>query len=178
MRYLLLTGLSLFLLNDCVGQVNTDTAMKRNIQMKEVIIKPKAYNYSKDSAENRAIYHKAFRTVNEHPTVGFANGLAVTGLFSELAYRVSGKKKHAKTLLQNITANQNDHFIDSRYTPELTSRLTGLSGDTLAFFMNAYPMPFDYARAASELEFKMWIRDNYRDWVAKGRPMPASITVK
>ena len=153
------------------GQTASDTS-HRTIQIKEVTVKAKTYNYRQDSVENRAIYHKAFRTVNEHPTVGFANGVAVTGLFSELAYRVSGKKKRAKILIKNIAANEQEHAIGSRYTPDLTNRMTGLTGDTLASFMNAYPMPFDYALAASELELKMWIRDNYKDWIARGRPLP------
>jgi hypothetical protein len=30
--------------------------------------------------------------------------------------------------------------------------------------MNAYPMDYDYARAATDLELKMWIRFHYREW--------------
>jgi hypothetical protein len=47
----------------------------------------------------------------------------------------------------------------------LVAALTGLTGDTVGYFMNANPMPFDYARAATDLELKMWIRYNYKQWL-------------
>jgi hypothetical protein len=31
--------------------------------------------------------------------------------------------------------------------------------------MYAYPMAYDFARTATDLELKMWIRDNYREWL-------------
>jgi hypothetical protein len=54
-------------------------------------------------------------------------------------------------------------FIDTRYTPELVTKLTGYTGDTMILFMNTYPMDYSFARAASDLELKMWIRNNYKE---------------
>jgi hypothetical protein len=31
--------------------------------------------------------------------------------------------------------------------------------------MNAYPMPYDFARVASELEIKVWIREQFKEWL-------------
>ena len=175
-RALLFMMSGLLLTYRCFGQTVTDTG-HHTIQIKEVIIKAKTYNYQQDSAANRAVYRKVFNTAGQHaevkPNNKYDSGLVVHGLLSDLFYAISSKKKRAKQLRATILANETDHILrDSRYTPDLTSRVTHLTGDTLAYFMNAYPVSVDYVHSASELEFMMWIRDNYKEWVAKGRPMP------
>ena len=174
MRYLLLLLAALFLARECRSQEIADTSVKRNIQMKEVIVKSRGYDYKKDSAEHQAIYHKAFNTANQHTQVNFGGpGIAVNGLFSDLAYAINGKKRKAKEFTKLVLANEQEHIVqDSRYTPGLTRNVTRLTGDTLAHFMNAYPIEVSYVQSASELELMMWIRENYKDWVSKGRPMP------
>ncbi|GBL35256.1 hypothetical protein EMGBS15_08510 [Filimonas sp.] len=46
--------------------------------------------------------------------------------------------------------------------------MTQLEGDDLASFMNQYPMDYEYARVATELEIKMWIKYNFQDYLKKG----------
>ena len=58
-------------------------------------------------------------------------------------------------------------FIDTRYTTSLVAKLTGLTGDSVAHFMYDYPMPYDYARNATDLELKMWIRSSYKEWIKR-----------
>lgn len=60
---------------------------------------------------------------------------------------------------------EHDAFIDSRYTPELVTRLTGLSGDSLTQFLHLFRPDYDFTRAASDLEFWSWIKNQYKDWV-------------
>ena len=43
--------------------------------------------------------------------------------------------------------------------------MTGFTGDTIGHFMYAYPMPYEFARSASDLELKMWIRNNSKEWL-------------
>lgn len=56
-----------------------------------------------------------------------------------------------------FAAFEQDAFIDSRYTPDLVSRLTGLSGDSLYDFMNHNRPSYTFTRTAEELEFDSWI---------------------
>jgi hypothetical protein len=44
---------------------------------------------------------------------------------------------------------------------------TGLTGDSIGYFMYAYPMPYDFVHTATSLEMKMWIRYNYKQWIKK-----------
>lgn len=60
---------------------------------------------------------------------------------------------------------ENDAFVDSRYTPQLVTRLTGLTGDSLTQFLHLYRPEYDFTRAASDLEFWSWIKKRYKDWI-------------
>lgn len=59
---------------------------------------------------------------------------------------------------------EEDAFVDSRYTPQLVHRLTGLSKDSLHTFMFHHRPPYAFTRYASQLEFWSWITRNCRKW--------------
>ncbi|WP_157976865.1 carboxypeptidase-like regulatory domain-containing protein [Taibaiella helva] len=94
---------------------------------------------------------------------------------SALAEQFNKKSKQRTRFQENFRKWESQKFVDTRYTPEEVETLTGLSGDTLAAFMNAYPMPYDYARSATDLEVKMWIKYNYREWIKKPIVLPKPI---
>lgn len=55
-------------------------------------------------------------------------------------------------------------FIDSRYTRELVSRVTGLKGDSLAYFMNSHQPAYEFVRTASDMELMYWIKYTYKEY--------------
>ena len=136
-------------------------------KMDEFIVRPKYTPYQADSIQRYSTYKRTLLRKHE--------GSAMSPV-TFLAERLSRKSKQMFQFQKEFARLENERFTDTRYTPEVVAQLTTLSGDTLAHFMNAYPVPYDYARAASELEFRMWIRENYREWLAKGKPMPNIIT--
>lgn len=77
------------------------------------------------------------------------------------------KYKRLKAFQKRYIETETQNFIDSRYSPVSVTQLTQLIGDSLITFMQAYPMPYSFARGASELEIKMWIRHNYKEWIKK-----------
>lgn len=85
---------------------------------------------------------------------------------SFLAERLSKRSKRIFKFQKDFNYWEGQRFIDTRYTTDLVEELTDLTGDSLAHFMNSNPMPFDYARTATPLELKMWIRTKYREWLA------------
>ena len=108
--------------------------------------------------------------------IGFssANGGGISGLIGGPVQRLSKSYKQNKKFKENFQKEQEQKYIDTRYTQQLTSALTGLSGDTLVAFMNSYPMEYKFARTATDLELKMWVRGNYKDYMKpKNRVMPA-----
>lgn len=75
----------------------------------------------------------------------------------------SGKaKRHFK---ERYSASEQESFIDSRYTPALVHKLTGLSGDSLSLFLYRFRPGYLFARRATDLEFWSWIKIQYKHWI-------------
>lgn len=124
--------------------------------MKEVLIMPNMTQYQVDSVE-RASTYRGFLTRTPSNPIGSP--------VSFIAEKFNKRSKQIFRFQKKFHGWENERFIDTRYTPELVSEMTGLTDDSLAHFINANPMPYDYARAATDLELKMWIRDHYRQWL-------------
>ncbi len=136
-----------------------------SVSLQEYILHPDYTPYQKDSAEMATRYSTE---LNKKPIkVGFnsANGGGFSGLIGAPVQKLSKSYKQNKKFKENYKKDQEQKFIDTRYTPELTSALTGFAGDSLAIFMNTYPMEYKFARTATDLELKMWIRQNYKDYL-------------
>lgn len=123
-------------------------------ELREVVVKQKyRTEYQRDSALRVS---EAIKALEYERTGG------IMSPFTFAAERLSKKQKQIYRFKKNFPAMEAERFIESRYTSELVSEMTGLQGDTLAYFMQTYPMAYDYARSATSLELKMWIRDNYK----------------
>ena len=83
---------------------------------------------------------------------------------SAIAEKFSRRAKTIYRFQKTFEAGEIEKFIDTRYYPDIVTALTGLTGDSIGHFMYACPMPYDFARAATDLEVKMWIRSNYKQW--------------
>ena len=112
--------------------------------------------YQMDSAERASIYQ---RPLARRPPSPFNSPV------SAIADKFSRKSKMTYQFQRNFIAGEREKFIDTRYTPDIVAKLTNATGDSIGHFMYAYPMPYDFARTATDLELKMWIRDSYRQWI-------------
>ena len=142
-------------------EVRDITLQEQSFYLKEVEINPYWTPYQKDSIQRYQTYKFA---LGRQRASSSALGTVVSP-FSALAEQFNKKSKQIKHFQSNYPQWEAQHFIDTRYTFEAVAALTHLQGDSLAAFINAYPMPVDFARAASELEIKMWILYNYRQWI-------------
>lgn len=125
-------------------------------ELQEVVIKQRyKTKYQVDSADRRAEQSRVLARQKSN----------IASPVSFLAERLSRKQKAMFRFQKNFDRMENEQFSDSRYTPELVNTLTNLGGDTLAYFMNQYKIPYDYARTATPLELKMWIRYNYKNFI-------------
>ena len=141
------------------GAMDTIALTKLNVVLKEFVLHKSLTQYQQDSIERRKTYEDGFKREKIKPQY---TGLAVNDLFSSIAQHFSYKDKLRRKFKKNFEEDEEQRFIDTRYTRQLTHDLTGLMGDELANFMNTYPMSYGFARSASDLEIKMWIRDNYK----------------
>ncbi len=142
------------------------TLTRLNYSMNEFIVRPKYSPYQADSIQRYSTYERTLLRTRDG---------SVMSPVSWVAEKFSKKSKAMFRFQKDFARMENERFIDSHYSPEMVAQMTGLSGDTLAHFMNAYPMPYELARNAGELETKMWIRTNYREWLVKGK---SSLNIK
>ena len=136
-------------------------------ELEEVEILSDMAKFKKDSATKHTIYRKTLKDAGHKPGASFNNGFAVDGIFTSLAFWISGKGKKNRKFTETLIYHEQSRFIGMKYNPRIVSEQTSLTEEEAQRFMMEYPMPYDYARAASDLEIKMWIRTNYREWVKK-----------
>lgn len=147
------------------------TLNKKAFALDEVVIGPQYTPYQIDSIKRRQLYKSAL-------TRGFASSSVMGSIFSPvsaLAEQFSRESKQAKRFQQNYGKWEAQRFVDTRYSFDEVQTLTGLTGDTLAAFINAYPMAMDYAKTATDMEVKMWIKYNYREWIKNPIVLPPPI---
>lgn len=127
-------------------------------ELKEFTLRPGLTKYQRDSIERQQIYKLPLQRTRPQ---------AITSPASAIAELFSKKAKRVYAFQKTFAAGEMEKYVDTRYTPELVTKLTGITGDTIGHFMYAYPMPYDFARSATDLELKMWIRSNYKAWMKK-----------
>ena len=128
-------------------------------QLQEVRLQPGLLTrYQRDSIERKVTYKSVLERRPPSP---------VMSPVSAIADKFSKKSQRAYQFQKDFANSELQKFIDTRYTPALVSSVNNISGDTVAWFMYYHPMPYDFARAATNLELKMWVRDNFKKWHVK-----------
>ncbi len=138
-------------------------------QLDEVRLGPALLTrYQRDSMERKATYKSV---LERHPPS------PVMSPVSAIADKFSKKSQRAYQFQRDFAQAELQKYIDTRYTPSLVSDVTKTNGDTVAWFMYYHPMPYDFARAATILELKMWVLDNFKRWKIHN-PMQDTLTGK
>ncbi len=141
----------------------------------EVVILPELEKYEREHAEMLQTYKKTFEDArrkpkaNVQPTAGAVAGITIDGAISELAARISGKKKKDKRFVQSFEAMELQKLLAIRYNPDLVMQVTGATRDSAITFINAHTIEPDFAFNASMLELMMWIREQYTAWSAPAK---------
>lgn len=138
------------------GQSVSVKMVRVSYYLREIILMPGLTQYQVDSIERVKTYRAFLSRRKSNP---------VASPVSFVAEKFNKRSKQIFRFQKKFGGWEDERFIDTRYTPELVHEMTGLEDDSLGHFMNANPMPYDYARAATDLELKMWIRDHYRSWL-------------
>ncbi len=146
-------------LNSSLNNSNQIVKMSiKTVGLKGVTIKQGPTQYQTDSAKRADIYKDAFDYTQTKSAMS-----PITSL-----YQVFSKKhKNMRHFQDQIVDIEKQKFIDTRYSEALTAQMTGLQEEALIKFMQAYPMEVDFARAASDLEIKMWIKYNFQEYSKK-----------
>ncbi len=78
--------------------------------------------------------------------------------------RFSRKEKQKRQFKKIFEKAEQDRYVDSRYTPLLVSRVTGLKGDSLQQFMHENYPDYNTMRMMHAEDLIYWITDKYKSW--------------
>jgi hypothetical protein len=183
-------GFFIFLLLPCTAPLYAQKDTLAPIpmqQLDEVEILSGYEKYRLDSVRTATIYRKNIQDAQRKFKPKFSKeairageiGIYVPGGVSELADVLSGQKKKDKKLLKTIEDDMRDRYISIRYNQRSVSNAIGVSDeDSLQVFMNAFPMQEEFARTASPLELKMWVRYNYKQWLNRPKDSLPTLPVQ
>jgi len=112
--------------------------------------------YQIDSLERRELYKLP---------LGRSKPSAIASPVSAVAELFSKKVKRIYAFQKEFERGEKELFLDIKYPPTLVTKMTGLTGDSIHLFMQRYPIDYEFARSATDLEIKMWVRNNYKQWL-------------
>lgn len=131
----------------------------QSTELKEVRISPP--NYRLDSIQNRLDYAKAFNfrkpgvgsSLNVGPGGGV--GLDLDEFISIFQFR---RNKRMLAFQNRLLQEEEDRFIDHRFSRALVIKLTGLRGEPLNAFMKNYRPPIEFVETSTDYEFQDYIK--------------------
>ncbi|MFI5133862.1 MAG: carboxypeptidase-like regulatory domain-containing protein [Chitinophagales bacterium] len=147
-----------------MNQLAFDISLQVNVPvLKEVRIRPP--NYKLDSIRNREDYAKIFdfRKPKLKPELtpnGFGAGVGFD--LDEIINMF--RFKHNKSMLdfqRRLLTEEQEKFIDHRFSKALVRRLTKLNSPELDSFMLIYRPSYMFAQLASDYDFQKYIKDSY-----------------
>jgi hypothetical protein len=114
--------------------------------------------YQKDSIARVKLYDDA---------LGYTQETSIKSPISSLYQQFSKKYKDLRKFQEQFANMEQQKYIDTKYTYELVVSQTKLTGEEVAHFMNSNPLDYEYARVATDIELKMWIRNKYKKYIAE-----------
>ena len=114
--------------------------------------------YHRDSAENRNDYAKVFNY--EKPGLhssyeeGGAAGIDVDALIGMFNRK---KKKENLAFQKRLVEEEQDNYVNYRFSPKVIQRVTGLHGDTLENYRKLYLPSYDFVVSSSLTQFYEYI---------------------
>ncbi len=117
-----------------------------------------ADNYRGDSMENRMSYSKIFNL--ENPTIrsnyeqGGAAGLDLDQLIGIFQFR---KNKQNIAFQKRLVEEEQDRYVNYRFSSKVINRITGLNGDTLTRYKKLYRPSYLFVISSTLPEFYQYI---------------------
>ncbi len=126
----------------------------------------KQRNYRLDSIRNREDYAKIFNyrkpgirsSVNPNPG-SFGAGIDLNELVNMFRFK---RNRSMQSFQDRLLREEQDKFIDHRFSKSLVRTLTRLNSPELDEFMKEYRPTYEMAQSLNELEFGQFIVDAYK----------------
>jgi cell division protein FtsI/penicillin-binding protein 2 len=149
-----------------IADVNQfDIALRINIPvLSEVRIRPR--NYRQDSMQNRLDYAKIFNfhkpNLESMTSIGPSGaGIDINELIRAFQFQ---KNKSNERFKQRLLEQEQEKFVDHRFSKALVRRLTNLADADLDRFMALYRPSYEYTLYASDYDFQLYIKTMYEQY--------------
>ncbi|MEO8720676.1 MAG: hypothetical protein ABI297_07005 [Ginsengibacter sp.] len=138
-----------------------DISLRVKVKEKYKLLNPVivfAPSYYKDSMENRDNYYKIFG--DERPGIhstydpGGAAGLDLDALIGMFQFR---KNKQQLAFRNRLLEEEQEHYIDYRFSSKTITRITGLKGDSLERYKKLYRPDYNFVVQTTLTQFYEYI---------------------
>ncbi len=121
--------------------------------------------YQKDSTQRRKDYAIILNREKDKIKMTISpTSLVITNPISSWLQYIMPESKMRLRFQKNFQKWEQQKFINARYNAALVSSITKLNNEQAERFIGEHPMTYDYARAVSDVELKMWISNRYKNW--------------
>ena len=142
-----------------------DIALQVNIPvLTEIKLRPR--NYRQDSLQNRLDYQKVFdfRRPNVESMTSIGPGGAGIDINELIRVFQFKKNKSMMRFQERLLQQEQEKYIEYRFSPQLVRRLTGLEGEELKTFMQQYRPPYEFVLYSREYDFQLYIKESYKKY--------------
>jgi hypothetical protein len=137
-------------------------------ELKEVKVMPR--NYKRDSIQNRLDYAKAFDfhkpgiSLSNPSSGAFGVGLDLDAFINMFNFRKNRRMAHFQ---QRLIQEEQDKYIDHRFTRALVRKITKLSGPEEDDFMKKYRPSLEFTGNSTDYEFAEYIKLAWQEYERK-----------
>ncbi len=137
-----------------------DISLQVNVPvLKEVKIRPR--NYRQDSIQNREDYAKVFNYRKPGlsvvtPQYGAGAGFDLNEIINVFRFK---RNKSMLSFQKRLLAQEQEKFVDHRFSKGLVRRLTAFTDNTLDSFMRIYRPSYMFTMLAGDYDFQKYIKD-------------------
>ncbi len=134
-------------------------------ELKEVKVMPR--DYKRDSIQNRLDYAKAFEFKKpgislSNPSSGsFGVGLDLDAFINMFNFRRNRRMAHFR---DRLIQEEQDKFIDHRFTKALVKKITQLTGAEQEDFMKKYRPSLEFTSLSTDYEFAEYIKLAWQEY--------------
>jgi len=160
-----------------VAKINDYTQFDLSLQINIPVlpgVKIAPRNYKLDSIRNRIEYEKIFNfhrpNISSLTTIGPTGaGIDIDELIRVFQFR---KNKNMEKFQERLLLQEQDKFIEHRFSKALVRRLTQLDGSALDSFMTIYRPDFEFTATSSDYDFQTYIKDSYEKFKSVKKSIP------
>ena len=152
--------------------INFDISLRVSVPiLREVKIRPR--NYKFDSLQNRLDYAKIFNYEKPKlkvvtPQYGGAVGFDLDEIINMFRFK---RNRSMASFQKRLLMDEQEKFVDYRFSKALVRRLTQLDGTALDSFMRLYRPSFMFTKFAGDYDFQQFIKESFNRFKSGLRPL-------